>query len=309
MQQLNGMDEQTLRKYLLGEMSVKEQEDVELWLMSDGDAYDLVEAVEDDIIDDSLNGRLTPRELHQFTTHFLNAPERKKKLQFSRSLHQFINRSAQPAQRESFWFRLNAAFRLQPALAYTFAALLAVIIFGGSWLAQRQSELQRRLDSTVGQLAQSQQQRDALQEQLAAAQTANQQSQPQTNTTSAPAGPTLLAVNLIPSLTRTAANIPTVALASGPQSVQFSLALLDDNYASYRAVIRDADGKEIMRRDGLKPSASGGEKAIVFGEKAIVFVVQGKMLSPADYIVSLAGISDSGVAENVANYPFRAIRR
>jgi hypothetical protein len=80
------------------------------------------------------------------------------------------------------------------------------------------------------------------------------------------------------------------------------LALLDDNYASYRAVIRDADGKEIMRRDGLKPSASGGKKAIVF-------VVQGKMLSPADYIVSLAGISDSGVAENVANYPFRAIRR
>ena len=69
-------DEAVLRKYLLGNMSPEEQEEIELWLMSNEDAYCLLEAAEDDLIDDLLSGRLAVRDLDRFQTYFLVALER-----------------------------------------------------------------------------------------------------------------------------------------------------------------------------------------------------------------------------------------
>src|ERR1051326_3970847 len=87
---LKTKDHQTLRKYLLGDMPVEEQEALELWLMSEEEAYDLVVAAEDDLIDDSLNGRLNEDEWKRFNELFLAAPERQRKLQFGRSFQRFI---------------------------------------------------------------------------------------------------------------------------------------------------------------------------------------------------------------------------
>ena|SRR5215831_3210815 len=99
MTQLNLKDRGTLRKYLLGDLSVEEQEQVELWLMSDDEAYDLLEAAEDDLIDDSVSRKLKGREPHQFNTHFLIAPERAKKLQFGKSLGRYIDTRTAPESR------------------------------------------------------------------------------------------------------------------------------------------------------------------------------------------------------------------
>src|SRR5215475_6993365 len=87
---LKTKDEKTLRKYLLGEVSAEEQEEIDLWLMSNEEAYDLIEAAEDDLIDESLAGGLESDELDRFNNHFLAAAERRRKLQFSRSLQRFI---------------------------------------------------------------------------------------------------------------------------------------------------------------------------------------------------------------------------
>src|SRR5688572_20179912 len=62
--------EKTLRKYLLGDLSDEEQEALELWLMSEEDAYDLISAAEDDLIDESIAGTLSSRDLERFNNHF-----------------------------------------------------------------------------------------------------------------------------------------------------------------------------------------------------------------------------------------------
>ena len=82
-------DEKTLRRSFLGIASQAEQEAIDLWLLSDEDAYDLLTAAEDDLIDDSLTGHLTVEDLHRFRNHFLVAPERQRKLQFSRAFQRF----------------------------------------------------------------------------------------------------------------------------------------------------------------------------------------------------------------------------
>src|SRR6266850_4583347 len=106
-------DENTLRRYLLGDISPEELEKVEFWLMSEDEAYDLLEAAEDDLIDDALANKLTNHQMDQFKERFLAAPERQRKLRFSRSLQRCIDAAnALPApQPFSLWDALAACFR------------------------------------------------------------------------------------------------------------------------------------------------------------------------------------------------------
>src|SRR5215469_4522839 len=87
----NVKDWKALKRYLLGNVSPEEQQDVERWLISDDHAYDELEAAEDELIDTFLSGELRGHDLDQFNSHFLITPERKRKLQFSRSLIRFID--------------------------------------------------------------------------------------------------------------------------------------------------------------------------------------------------------------------------
>jgi hypothetical protein len=308
--QLNMKDQQTLRKYLLGNMPVEGQEQVELWLMSDDQAYDLLEAAEDDLIDDFLQGELRGPDLDQFQNHFLVAPERKNKLQFSCSLHRFI-RSRSLFERASFWTAVRASLQFRRAPAYAVAALLALLLVGGIWTAERDILLQRRPDSAMNQLADTRRQRDEPQKQLQEAQTATQNLEQQVRALeetvarpkSGSTSPALLAVNLIPNLTRATSDIPAVAVTGDTQFVQFSLALLDDNYSSYRVSLRDAGGKEIWRKDGLTSMAAPGGKAIVV-------LIPATLLVPADYTFTLSGISSSQAPpEDINTFPFPVVRR
>ena len=169
-------------------------------------------------------------------------------------------------------------------------------------------ELQQQLDSTLNQLAEAGRQRDALRKQLNDTQTATEDLRKQVRaleetvvqSKSGPA-PTLIAVNLIPNLTRAASNVPAVTITSGSQFVRFSLLLLDDNYPSYRVVLRDADGKELWSKDSLS-------SVVTPDGKAIVVLVPVSLFLPADYTFSLSGISTPQAPENIGTFLFRIVR-
>ena len=88
-----------LKKYLLGDASAEEQESVDNWLMSDKQGYDLLEAAEDDLIDDVLAQRLEGRDLRLFNEKFLSTPERQRKFQLSLSFQRAV--AAAQSQKES----------------------------------------------------------------------------------------------------------------------------------------------------------------------------------------------------------------
>jgi hypothetical protein len=284
---INLEDGHTIRKYLLGDMSAEEQQEVELWLVSDDKAGDLLEAAEDELIDDSLRGELSRTELDHFNNHFLNAPERKRNLQFSRSLHRFIGGRSVP-EPSSPWLSLRALFQFQSKLAYSVAAVILVMVVGTVWMAVRRDQEPQRVDST----------RDVRQKQAEQARAINEDSKKQTQETTSP---TLLAVNLLPNLTRTASDVPNVSLKADTQVVQFSLALLDDNYAAYGVSLRDADGKTVWNQEDLKPM-------IIPGGKAIVFTVPGALFGPGDYAFTLSGLSQSQPPETINTFLFRTKR-
>src|SRR5688572_3456023 len=146
----------TMRQYLLGELSEKEQESLELWLMCEEDAYDQLAAAEDDMIDESIAGKLNRHELERFNNHFLNAPARKRKLWFGQTFRQFVDkmpvaepvRSVATTPTSRFW----DLFRPRPVFAYATAALLLLIIGGGAWTGYQLQDMQGKLVVATEQL-------------------------------------------------------------------------------------------------------------------------------------------------------------
>jgi len=296
-------DEAVLRKYLLGDMSPEEQEGIELWLMSSEDAYCLLEAAEDDLIDDSFAGRLAPHDLDRFQTHFLVAPERQRKLQFSRSFKRAIDAAAQPVRLE-FPSRpgLLDFLRFRPAFVYATSALIVILLTGNIWSFLKVAELQRELHSVTDQVTELGRDRDDLKRQLVESQAATLALQAAIPPPKPSTAPVLLAMNLVPGITRSSNEIPTLTLTANASRIRFSLALLDDNFTVYRASLMNADSREIWTESKVVPTVARDGKTIVLN-------VPAEVLLSGDFSFSLMGVPDSGTPESVARYYFRAVRQ
>jgi len=313
-------DDQTLRKYLLGDMSVEEQEALEFWLMSEEEAYDLLVAAEDDLIDDSLKGRLNKDEGKRFNQHFLAAPERQRKLQFGRSFQRFIKArtkgvsvtAGSPAEvkRPSVWSTILDSFRYRPQVGYALSVLVVAAAVGGVWSAFRAVRLERELRSATERVTTAERDRDQIKRQLSETQALTEKLQVQLQASqqtvgggkSASTSPTLLAINLLPGISRSSTDTPKITVTASSRFAQLNLILLDDSYESYRATLLDSGGKELLTKDRMAATASGNGKAIVL-------TVPAELLSSGEYTVSLAGISDSRTPENINSFYFRAFRQ
>ena len=84
-------NEHTLKSYLLGDLNPDEQQRLEQHLMADSDAFEYLCCIEDELIEDYLEGVLSGRDREKFENFFLAAPERKQKLSFAKSLKRYVS--------------------------------------------------------------------------------------------------------------------------------------------------------------------------------------------------------------------------
>jgi len=307
---MNTRDEAALRRYLLGKASPAEQEDFELWLMSDDDASDLIEAAEDDIIDDALAGRLNQADQDLFERHFMSAPERKRKYQFGRSFKRAIaSTRSEPlpaSSPPSFVERILQLFRLRPVLAIAFALVALVIGVGLSSL--RVINLRRDLRTAQAQLASTDRDRNDLKRQLDDSQA---QMQILTNrlrgladsmaASNFPATNAVAALTLFPGVTRSNNVLPELKIAPNTALARFSLALADSSFSSFRVTLASADGREIWSEDRISSST-------VPDGRVIVSFVPAQLLTDGEYSFTLAGLPQTGPAENLGRYVFKVSR-
>jgi len=79
-------EERLLTSYLLGEASELEQTLLETNYFQDPHFYELLLAVEEELICDYLNGFLSPHDWKQFEQHFLKSARRRQKYEAMRKL-------------------------------------------------------------------------------------------------------------------------------------------------------------------------------------------------------------------------------
>lgn len=110
------------RAYLLGEISPPEAERIELEVMSDQAAADRLIDAENDLIDDYLEGALSPIDRQKFETVFMAAPARAEKVRFARDLADRASRRERNDVKWGSWTPLLVAASLLIAVGLWYAS-------------------------------------------------------------------------------------------------------------------------------------------------------------------------------------------
>jgi hypothetical protein len=141
-----------IRQYLLGTLSPEQAAEFEARLLIDTEIYEELLIAEDELIDQFIEGEIAPAEREAVEKHFLQTPERMKQLTFARMLKSYVSAntsptpevsepkpraesvSVDPLKKRSFRTLL---FPRNPALGFSLAGALLLIIIGGVWMANR----------------------------------------------------------------------------------------------------------------------------------------------------------------------------
>lgn len=122
----------TIRRYLLRQLSDSEQQALELRLLSDDELNEEFNRVEDELIDEYLDNGLSSEERRKFEEIFLANAERKRQLEAGQALRRYLNTTPQTPSsstgRVSSWFKdLRHSFFSPPITATITVFAIAVV--------------------------------------------------------------------------------------------------------------------------------------------------------------------------------------
>lgn len=146
------INDQKLKRYLLGELPLYDQRRVEEQFFSDAQAFERLAAIEDDLIDDYVCGDLSRRQREKFEKHFLVSPERRERLALAQALAATVSAKPKPvvANQAStpWWESILQFFTLQgPSIRYAMvAASLGILIFYGTRETLENRDLRQQID-------------------------------------------------------------------------------------------------------------------------------------------------------------------
>jgi len=142
-------EQNTIRRFLLEQLSDSERLDFELRLLTDEPLSEEVEFVEDELIDDYLAGELSSVDQSRFEEVFLSTPERERKLNAGQAMRRYFqnNPLPPPAPKPNIFSRLKKWFgslSIPIAVPITVAAMVivGVAVWNGVF---RQSNLAKGL--------------------------------------------------------------------------------------------------------------------------------------------------------------------
>jgi hypothetical protein len=314
------MNEQTLTRYLLGELPEDEQTKIEEQLFTDDAAFAQARALKAELTDNYVRGNLSASERRSYEQRFLTSPAGRNDAVFAKALtHLLATEESMPERavvsepKPSWWESITAFFRV-PAFGVAMAALLLLVIGGVWWYQQSQRqpiEAQqareaetRKQDIARGNSQQTESPTPLPQTTPAATQKDSPKPAPPTPKASVPDTPnTLLSFLLVPSMVRGENSRERITIPANTGRIQMQLDLdQSDQYQSYRAELRTKRGQLIQSQNKLIP------RKTAFG-KAVFFAAPANGIRNGDYEVTLFGVKDSGEVEEANFYRFTAVRR
>jgi hypothetical protein len=213
---LDAAEQRNIREYLLGKISQDGLSPLEERLLSDNDFYQELSIVEEELIDDYLNGTFSESERESFEKHFLITAERQRKLRFARALKKYVNDEnpglVRPSGNTVQVVRQERKRFLgfgNPLLSYALAAAAVVVVAVAVWLVLTN------------------------------------------NRATSNSGDSLLTAVLTPGQVRESGQSNRITVSSGTKTVRLQLILAGKDYERYRAALSGDDGSEIWKADEL----------------------------------------------------------
>ena len=303
-----------LKSYLLGDLNPEEQERLEKRLMMDTAAIEELRCMEDELIEDYLEGTLPGHERERFENFFLAAPERKQKLSFSKSLKRYVAAHQPEKSRKDVWLNSWKAFwhPQYQTLKWAFTSSLIFLIAGGFWhgvrisnlqnmhqlsealLESRMAEFQTKNLELIQALRTEQDHNSQLKQGMADLQRA---SKPGTSPLPEQEQPLFILASLNSIRSRSSGDIQKITVPSGDGVVQLDLKMDPLEYPRYQVILQRGEGDIILNQT----------EASIKGYFPGLFV-SAELLTPGGYELSLNGITADGNTEEIGTYYFQIIR-
>lgn len=308
MQRTTEHDRRTIR-YLLGDLPETEQTAVEQEYFVDQEKFEEVWAVENDLVDRYVRGRLSRGERKLFERNYLQSLKHRERVAISRKLLEAANRQVAETVQAIFpapsrlMEILNALVTprfLAPATA--FLLLLSIL----SWMMIERSRLNEELGKTQAQLSEQQRREREIAGQLAdeSEQGAQLKSRLDRLLESIAQKPSLSPPSILSFMLKPGG--PT-RNGDGPQQqitilrqtdlVKLQMKTEKGDSRRFQAAIRAVGGPEVWSQRSLK-TRSG----------AITVIVPANKLPVNDYILTLSAPPPAGEMEEI-RYVFRVIRK
>lgn len=322
-------------RYLLGDLPEAEQVEIEDRAFQDRQYLQQILAVESDLIDDYVRGELSDSERRLFDSRFLASAERRRKVEFARSLASVLSRAA-IAKQESrpavvragggLWRSFAGLLGgLNPAARLAFAAAVLLIVAGGAWLitetmrlraqvvklrAEQQSRQQDQ-QALEGQVADERARREDLSSRLQSEREQGERREAllrelereREESATKPEPPAVFSFALLPGIARGGSARPQLVLPPAVRLVRLQVGIEpEEAYKRFRVELRTQAGQSVWRQDDL--TARTGR-----GGRAIVVTLPAGRLGAGPYELALRGVTDDGKSEDVAFYYFDVLKR
>lgn len=309
--------EQTMTRYLLGEISEQERIALEASYFNDSRLFDQLQRAENDLLDDYVRGRLPSPLTQRIERRYLTSPELRERLKFAEALVTRVDAiesfqpsaAAREAPRAGFLDRWRER---APAFGFSVAVVAGLVFAVGIWFfVSTTSRLRRELSEAQAsrkyyeqqerdlqqQLADEQARADRLSSELSSLQTA------QTTGASKSSEPLIASLMLAIGDVRGTEGGPSPKLVMTPQTEQarFQVELKDDDYPTYTVVLQSASGDQVFSRSGLLTKSKAHPR--------LVMMIPSKRLPEGDYLLVIKGVTKSGEAEDVSKSRFSVERK
>ena len=281
-------DKGRIRQYLLGVLPEVEQRRIEELFILNPDYREHVSIIEDELIEDYLDGELSEEEGQQFTAYFLATPQQRRRLQIARSLKSHAAQSAdERTVRKDFGRRksLHWLSWRNPFFALPVAAVLLIFVLVGTGKVLEVRRLSQQRE-------QEQIRRAAIERELA-----------QVNDPGGARSGQVFAVVLPPVSVRGMGQGPAgfTPPADAPV-VELRLVLIGEEFQSYRVLLQRVGEPGSFAIQNLRAESTPEGRAVTVR-------VPAHLLSRGDYQLQLLGVGAGGQAEPTGDYTFQVIAR
>ncbi len=324
-------NEERLARYLLGQLPEEEQQKIEQHAFDDDEFYGQLLEVEDDLRCAYAQGTLPLAQKELFEKRFLIFADERKKLALARDMIAVLrqapvadawseasSRGERKTDRSLLSWILGWA---SPLPRYAMSAAALVVVAGVVWLLFETAKLRNEINRLHAERATAEQQLnqraaeerarieqlEQLDKQLAEerdrrAQLEQELSKRGEQADERSARPAVVALFLSPGGIRGGGQTRRLVLAPGVEQVRLRLELTGEASNSYRAVLLNADGKEVSSRADLRARLDGARRIASL-------TLPARLLAEDDYELKLTGVDRDGQPEWAASYYFTILKK
>ena len=319
--------EQTMTRYLLGELSESERSALEEKYFTDPQVFDQILKTESGLVDGYVRGQLSNEARERFEQSYMAHPARSERVRFAAALATRLDHIEAPVtSREqqtlplSWWQRLVASLRGQrPTLRFSLALATLLVMLGSVWIFIESRRRQQRESGQTQASSETQQRRErepaqpSADEVRRAKELAAEQGRAERSPQQIPQPPPTPNRSSVPpfvSLALTVGGVrgsdigrtPTLVIPPGTTQARLQLLLKDDVYPGYRASLQAIGGAEIFSETNVKPRRA--KTGAIF-----VFTVPARQLAAGDYVLTLRGINPNGEVDDLSKSLFRVEKK